>query len=204
VRVLSLAPHPDDEVLGAGATLLALRDAGHEVVSAVCGLGSDPARRARREAEARESCRRLELEFRLAPDLVRALDEGWDLVIAPHAADAHPAHARVARAVDAHGGVATAWRWALWGAVPGPSLIVPFADSRLAELTHALDAHASELDRLDLRALLWARARVAAVAGPELVFGWGGQHALAAPYAELLAESGPARPRILDASAALG
>jgi LmbE family N-acetylglucosaminyl deacetylase len=204
VRVLSLAPHPDDEVLGAGATLLALRDAGHEVVSAVCGLGSDPARRARREAEARESCRRLRLEFRLASDVGRTLDEGWDLVIAPHAADAHPAHARVALAVDRHGGGAAAWRWALWGAVPAPSLIVPFGDARLAELVRALESHASELDRLDLRALLRARARVAAVAGPELVFGWGGRRRLAEPYAELLAADDPGRPRILDASAALG
>jgi len=31
--VLHLAPHPDDEALGAPATLLALRDAGHRVIN---------------------------------------------------------------------------------------------------------------------------------------------------------------------------
>jgi LmbE family N-acetylglucosaminyl deacetylase len=201
VKVLSLAPHPDDEVLGAGATLLALRDAGHEVVSGACGLGGDPERRARREAEARESCRRLGLEFRLAPDPAEVLHEGWDLVVAPHRADAHPAHARVARAVDAHAGATPTWRWALWGSVPAPSLLVPFGEARLAELQHALEAHASELERLDLRSLLRARARLAAVTGPELVLGFGGRHDLGAPYAELLAEDPPGAPRILDAAA---
>jgi LmbE family N-acetylglucosaminyl deacetylase len=203
MRILSLAPHPDDEVLGAGATLLALRDAGHRVVSGACGLGSDPARQKRREAEARECCRRLGLEFRLVPDVARTLDEGWDLVVAPHQADAHPAHARVARAVDAYGGVGAAWRWALWGSVPAPSLLVGFGDARLAELIYALEAHAGELARLDLRALLRARAELAALTGPELVLGWGGRHTFEAPYAELLAEREPGRPRILDATAAL-
>ena len=39
LTVLHLSPHPDDEVLGAGATLLGLRDAGHRVINLACSLG---------------------------------------------------------------------------------------------------------------------------------------------------------------------
>jgi len=39
VRALHLAPHPDDEILGAGATLLALEGAGHEVINLAVSLG---------------------------------------------------------------------------------------------------------------------------------------------------------------------
>ena len=33
LNVLHLAPHPDDEVTGAGATLLAIQHAGHRVIN---------------------------------------------------------------------------------------------------------------------------------------------------------------------------
>jgi LmbE family N-acetylglucosaminyl deacetylase len=39
LTVLHLAPHPDDEVLGAGATLLGLREAGHRVINLACSRG---------------------------------------------------------------------------------------------------------------------------------------------------------------------
>ena len=51
--VLHLSPHPDDEVVGMPATLMALRDAGWRVVNLACGLGR-PARHQRR-ADAIES-----------------------------------------------------------------------------------------------------------------------------------------------------
>jgi len=39
LRVLHVAPHPDDEALGAPCTLLRLKDAGARVVVVACGRG---------------------------------------------------------------------------------------------------------------------------------------------------------------------
>ncbi len=56
-RTLVIAPHPDDEVLGAGGTMARLADAGHEVFVAVVTTGrpptfsADDAARVRAEAE---------------------------------------------------------------------------------------------------------------------------------------------------------
>ena len=66
--VLHCAPHPDDEAIGAPATLMALRDAGWRVVNLACGLG-DPGRRRLREAELREACRLAGFELRLGGGL---------------------------------------------------------------------------------------------------------------------------------------
>jgi LmbE family N-acetylglucosaminyl deacetylase len=57
-RVLVIAPHPDDEVLGAGGTIARLSDAGAEVVIAIVTKGAPPlyaeeaAANVRREARA--------------------------------------------------------------------------------------------------------------------------------------------------------
>jgi LmbE family N-acetylglucosaminyl deacetylase len=57
-RVLVIAPHPDDEVLGAGGTIARLNDAGAEVVIAIVTKGAPPlyaeaaAENVRREARA--------------------------------------------------------------------------------------------------------------------------------------------------------
>ena len=48
--ILHLSPHPDDEIAGAPATLMALREAGWRVVNVACGLGR-PAQHQRRRAE---------------------------------------------------------------------------------------------------------------------------------------------------------
>ena len=39
MRVLHLAPHPDDEVIGAPATLMALRDEHNEIFNYPCSFG---------------------------------------------------------------------------------------------------------------------------------------------------------------------
>src|SRR3954470_6792463 len=54
LTVLHLSPHPDDEVIGAPATLLRLRDAGHRIVNLACSLGR-PADHDRRRAEVPEA-----------------------------------------------------------------------------------------------------------------------------------------------------
>lgn len=197
---LHLAPHPDDEALGAPATLLALRDAGWRVVDLACGLGSVPGDRVRRREEVIDACTRAGFATRIAASedveaevAAAVAHERPALVVSPDPDDdPHPAHAAVGRAARlaieaAPEPRARWWTWALWGELRRPTLLVPFDAARLAELTHVLEAHASQLARNDYRVLLRARAELARIRGPELVFGFGAA-GIAEPYAELLTE----------------
>jgi LmbE family N-acetylglucosaminyl deacetylase len=207
--VLAVSPHPDDEILGAGATLMALRDAGWRVVNLACSLGR-PEQHERRRAELVEACRRagfdlvvpdgfaeitrdddLDRAQRMLSALVAETVAGEDasLVVGPSPHDNHPGHEVVGRAIrDA---VATGAEpadvmfWGLWGDLRRPNVLVGFGADRLAELQHALAAHAGELARNGYDRLLAGRATANAVLGPERVFGFGSsgrEH----PYAELL------------------
>jgi LmbE family N-acetylglucosaminyl deacetylase len=196
--VLHLSPHPDDELIGAPATLMALRDAGWRVVDLACGLGA-PGQRERREAELREACRRAGFELRLtdpeAPgDAIAAAIDAVEpaLVLSPCPQDRHPAHVRVAAATVAaleRGERAPRWwAWALWGALPQPTLATGFDSPRLEEILAALSAHEGELARNDYRRLVRGRAEAAACLAPELLFGFGAAAGERPPYAELLTE----------------
>lgn len=199
---LHLAPHPDDEALGAPATLLALRDAGWRVVDLACGLGSAPGVRQTRRTEVEEACRRAGFALRIASgddigaEVAAAMeDERPSLVVSPDPDDdPHPAHAEAGRAarraierLPRSRGRPRWWTWALWGELRHPTLLVPFGADRLAEATHVLGAHRSQLERNDFGVLLRARAELARVRGPELVFGFGAP-GLPDLYAELLTE----------------
>ena len=81
--VLHASPHPDDELIGAPATLMALRDAGHEIVNLACSFGR-PADAATRRAEVEEACRRAGFELVADVEPVELLRErSFDLVIGP-------------------------------------------------------------------------------------------------------------------------
>jgi LmbE family N-acetylglucosaminyl deacetylase len=206
--VVGVAPHPDDEILGAGATLMALRDAGWHVVNLACSLGRAADRERRRE-ELIEACRTARFELVIADrappieaadDLALAQAElqrtiadavtqtGARLLVGPSPHDGHHGHEVVGRAicdaVESHGHPCQVMFWALWGGLPLPNLFVPFDASRLAELQRALAAHAGELARNPFDRLLEARAAANAVLGPELVFGFGAEGGLDR-YAEL-------------------
>ncbi len=220
--VLHCAPHPDDEAIGAPATLMALRDAGRRLVNLACGLGR-PDRRRQREAELREACRRAGFELRLAGGLDprAAVHEAIAelrpaLVVSPGPHELHPAHVLVAGAVReglaALGdGAPRWWMWALWGSLRQPTLATAFGQSRMREILAALEAHEGELGRNDYRRLVEGRAAMSASLAPELLFGFGST-ALdpGTDYAELLTEAVPkagrwllGRPRWLDPKAAL-
>ena len=218
--VLHLSPHPDDEAIGAGATLLALRAAGHRVINAACGLGR-PDQVARREAELREACARAGFEL-VIPDpsldlaawvAARVVQDDVDVVASPSPHDGHPAHEAVGRAaragIERSGGGARWWMWGLWAELPLPTLVSEFGETGLADALAVLAAHAGELDRNDYAALVRARAVANRVLGAERVFGFGSPR-LDGPYAELLSELGlhdgrwaAYEPRRLDAASPL-
>ncbi len=216
--VLHVSPHPDDEILGCGATLLALRDAGWRVVNLVCSLGR-PADRARRRAELDAALSLLRFDgveaggrhplSEVVSDVAR--DVAADLVVSPHPFDGHPTHEAVGRAVAAAGarpGAPRWWSWGLWADLAAPNLYSPWGDDRLGELAAALACHAGELRRNRYEELPAARGRVAAVLGSERVFGYGSTSASPLPYADLLQEQAwrdgawrSSPPRLLDPGA---
>jgi LmbE family N-acetylglucosaminyl deacetylase len=125
-RAIVLAPHPDDEVLGAGGLIQLLVAGGAEVeVWAVtdgeaCFGPLDPAAeaavRAERAAESRSALRRLGLppdlrrrclgepdggvrSERVGEELTDQLDAGW-LCVAPWSGDGHPDHDAVGAAAE--------------------------------------------------------------------------------------------------------
>ncbi len=210
--VLHFAPHPDDELLGAPAALMALRDRGFRVVNVACGLGSEQ-ERGRREVELQRASELAGFEL-FVPDEVARLSSRDDrssaradlnriveealrrfppqLVVSPSPHDRHAAHELVGRAVGdrVRAGASELrrwWMWGLWADLPLPTIGVRFDDERLAEISIALEAHAGELARNDYRRVLHGRGEMQASLGPELVFGFGTGGA-PSPYLELLTE----------------
>lgn len=194
--VVHLAPHPDDELLGAPATLMALRDAGWRVLNVACGLGR-PADAARRRVELERACRRAGFELQVlagAPALgtgdgaatearlaerlgERIAATAPALVVGPSPHDGHHGHELVGRATAAAlQTLARPARWMMWGlwAEPTlPNLLVSVSEARLDAIAAALSAHAGELARNDYARLVRARAHANAVLGVERVLGFG-------------------------------
>jgi LmbE family N-acetylglucosaminyl deacetylase len=118
--VLHVAPHPDDELLGAPATLFALRARGWRVVNLACSLGR-PADAERRRAELSEACRRAGFELLIPAELLPiGRDDDLDrarsglaaeirrnlettraeLIVGPSPDDGHHGHELVGRAIE--------------------------------------------------------------------------------------------------------
>ncbi len=212
MRVLHVAPHPDDELVGAPATLMALRDAGHEVTNLALSLGRATDHE-RRRGEVVEACRRAGFRLvvaeppiamsvtddrraaatRVRAHLERVLNgaEPPDLVVGPSPHDVHHAHELVGGAMrDVLASRSQAppwWMWAIWGDLPFPTTITAFDQARADEIAVALSAHAGEMARTDHRVHVDARARLTAITAAEKVFGFGAP-ALAADRAEVVTE----------------
>jgi LmbE family N-acetylglucosaminyl deacetylase len=210
--LVNVAPHPDDEALGAPVTLLFLRRAGWRVVNAVVSLGR-PDDRSRRRQEAEEAARRADFDlvfpeqpFGLSAvdDLARSEDliAKWlhslfqsarpAIVLSPSPQDGHHGHEVVGRSVRRAVAELTFsvvwWVWGLWADLPFPTLYVPFDHDLLVEARYILHAYGGEIARNDYDKLLEARAVANAVLGSERVFGFGTARASAAAYAEVLTE----------------
>jgi LmbE family N-acetylglucosaminyl deacetylase len=118
-RILVIAPHPDDEVLGCGGTIARLSESGHEVHVAIVTSGREPRftaesiTRVRNEAHAAHALLGVakthwlgqpaaELDTVPSADLNRALEEliqlvSPDTVFVPFAGDIHLDHQLVFR-----------------------------------------------------------------------------------------------------------
>jgi LmbE family N-acetylglucosaminyl deacetylase len=212
MRVLHVSPHPDDELVGAPATLMALRDAGHEITNLALSLGR-PDDHERRRTEVQEACARAGFrlvvteppiamsvsddreaaEERVRWQLGMALDgaEPPDLVMGPSPHDVHHAHELTGRAIRdvlaARSDSPPWWMWAIWGDLPFPTIVTTFDDDRATEIGQALSAHEGEMARADHRVHVEARGRLTAVTAAEKVFGFGAP-ALAAGRAEVVTE----------------
>ena len=209
---LLVSPHPDDDVLGLGATVSMLVERSWTVLNLACSLGR-PEDRRRRLAELREAGGRLgftttvmEPPARIGWDddldaAVRAVDEAVaeqisahhpDVVISPHLADGHHGHEAVARGVrtslerSASGPVW--WAYGIWCDLPRPTAFAPYDDTVLARVTHALAAYERENARSHYDQMYPARAVVNRTLGSERVFGFGTATASEEPYADLFTE----------------
>lgn len=211
--VLHISPHPDDEALGAGATLIILRNHGWHVTTLACSFGR-PEQASRRRAELLDACGRVGFELRetageiwisagadldaaqkrLAAEIRQALIEHQpSLLVGPSPHDGHHGHEVVGRAmIDAVDSLPLpsrprVWLWELWALMPLPTLYVAVPADVMSLAASVLDAHQGELERNGYHRALEARAHLGAVLGFERVFGWGST----APkdrYAEVLME----------------
>jgi LmbE family N-acetylglucosaminyl deacetylase len=210
--VLHVSPHPDDELLGAGCTLLLLRDQGFKIVNLACSLGRRTQHQ-RRRSELQEASGRSGFDLRICDPLLQ-LSTGDDvsaaedllvgqlgalveelspiLIVSPQEHDGHHAHEVVGRAtrqmMESVADPPTLWSWGLWADLPRPTVYVPYGEPTLARVSHALDAYQGENARNDYRRLLKAKAITHAVLGSERVFGFGSATASPLPYADLLTE----------------
>lgn len=226
--ILHVAPHPDDEVLGAGGVLLSFVGQGWRVVNLACSLGRPDQyeRRSRELAGALEDLgfygETVEPPARISSgDDLLAAEAGIgdavalalqryepSFVVSPHPHDGHHGHEvvgrAVRRAVAAHGDV-TWWMWGLWRDLDVPTVYSPYSEGGMSVLRQALSEYGGENLRNRYPDLLASRATAYAVLGSERVFGYGSKSASAAPYADLLTEVRPCdgrwllgTPRLLD------
>jgi LmbE family N-acetylglucosaminyl deacetylase len=192
---LLVSPHPDDEVLGAGAAAIALRRRGWRVINLVCGLGR-PEDHSRRRREVQAAARVLDIETQFTEPLAMSSDDDLDaaqakvtalvaeelesrepqIIIAPAVHDGHHAHELCGRAVrDAVQLTCvsrTVWWWRLWGQGGPPTLVIDCTDA-MSVLRAALAEHAGEVDRNRYLELLDADATADAIRASEQLFGFG-------------------------------
>ncbi len=209
---LTVSPHPDDDLLGLGATLAILLEQSWTVRNLACSLGRTSDRE-RRLGELREAGRRLGFTSTLMEpaaglgrdddperavlDVADAVTEliavhTPDVVISPHLGDGHRGHEVVAQGVRTALERSTSgpvwWAYGIWHDLPRPNVFVPYDDPVLARVLHALAAYEGENARSHYDEMYPARAVVNRTLGSERVFGFGTATAGESPYADVLTE----------------
>jgi LmbE family N-acetylglucosaminyl deacetylase len=208
---LSIAPHPDDEVLGAGPLSLLLQGAGHDVHVYAASLGR-PGQHERRTAEASAAAAvggwtlhlpqhpaQISSGDNLATahdDLVQAIgalsDElRPDVLIGPGVHDAHHGHEVVGRAIRDAGSPRAGlrwWSWQMWGHLPAVNLVATYDQDVLDAASAALSAYSGENTRNSYQDMLHGAARLNAALAPERAFGFGSSRTWTDPYAAMYCE----------------
>lgn len=227
MKVLHFSPHPDDEILGAGGTLLELQRSGWEVSNWALTLGSTDQHRREEELLAANQILDYQLfisaaDYRGKASNWPSLDHYWrqeysqlpsdfDLFIAPSPLDGHPGHEAVGRLALALASSENIpiWFWGLWADLPLTNLLAPVSEDSYQQLNNALEAHRSQLADKDWQQLLDLRQRTQALLGPERIFGWQ-QAPESPPRAETLLSVMPqtgqliaTEPQVVDFSAPL-
>ena len=190
-QVVVCSPHPDDEVLNGLLPLRLMREAGAQVTNLAVTLGSNPLRRTARLEEMRRACALLGFApltvesphgFDRITALSRGLDPtGWqrqvevlasrfaelrpDLLLFPHAGDAHPTHigthylALAAALLFSRASRSTFWvaETEFWHPHAASNLLVGAHADHLALLIAALCQHRGEISRNPYHLMLPAR-----------------------------------------------
>jgi len=162
-KVLVVAPHMDDEVIGPGGALVLHQRCGSDVQVVFCAAGADPEIDATRKSEARAcaehmgfselhwldfpegslSFREKELAFRLAEIIVELQPQQ---LFVPYPTDHHRDHAAVAAAL-AQAIRSVQWRGEVWcfevWSPSWPNTAVDIS-SVVDEKRHAINLHASQ------------------------------------------------------------
>jgi N-acetylglucosamine malate deacetylase 1 len=210
--VLTVSPHPDDELLGLGATLAMLLAESWTMHNLACSLGHVEDRE-RRLAELTTAGSRLGFDTtvmdplagidrdddleRAAVDVADAVIEqieqhAPDIVVSPHLGDGHHGHEAVARGVRAALERTTSgpvwWSYGIWNDLPRPDVFAPYDDEVMSSVMHAIAAYDGENARSHYDAMYPARAVVNRTLGSERVFGFGTATVSVAPYADLFTE----------------
>ena len=155
-RLLVVAPHMDDDVIGPGGTLLLHRQFGSPIAVVFCAAGSTPEIDATRKAESRTAAKAMgfeHLEWLDFPDgslslnepqpaqrLARHLkDPGPEHIFCPFVSDHHRDHAAVAQgvaaAIRATGWPGEAWCYEVWSPLwPNVAVDISAVESRKREM----------------------------------------------------------------------
>jgi len=209
---LTVSPHPDDEILGLGATLALLLERSWTMQNLACSLGhaEDHERRLGELSTAGERFgfsttvmsplagidRDDDLE-RAVVDVADAVSEHLavhepDVVISPHLTDGHHGHEVVAQGVRTALERTTSgpiwWAYGIWHDLPRPNVFVPYDRPTLDRVMRALEAYGGENARSNYDLMYPARAVVNRTLGSERVFGFGTSTASERPYADLITE----------------
>lgn len=209
---LTVSPHPDDEVLGLGATLAMLLDRSWTMQNLACSLGHAEDHE-RRLGELHLAGSRLGFASTVMEpqagigrddDLERAVLEvadavseqiavhDPDVVISPHLTDGHHGHEVVAQGVRTALQRSTSgpvwWAYGIWNDLPRPNVFAPYDHTLLARVLYALAAYRGENARSHYDLMYPARAVVNRTLGSERVFGFGTATASDLPYADLFTE----------------
>ena len=192
-----ISPHPDDDVISAGALMdYMARELGIRVFSVYVTSGSDEKLISIRKTEAEKACsivgsspifldlvvqRFTMAHRRYVDELTEVLARiGPDLVLLP-ALDCHPTHVAVRRLCEEalKGFQAGSSRppnilsYEFWSPISKPKLFFGFSEGAMEKKIEALRAHRSQFERTDIVKATKALNRWRACQTEELIGGWG-------------------------------